>query len=112
VTISDSCGAWVARIFHIYRGSRHRSAKTGDFVKISVRQAAPLSNIQRGFKSKALVIRTRAPSPRRDGSHVMCSDNSLVLLKKRLTPRGKELVGPITYGLRRRKVVASFLGVI
>lgn len=29
-----------------------------------------------------------------------------------MTPRGKELLGPITYGLRRRKFVASFGGVL
>jgi hypothetical protein len=29
-----------------------------------------------------------------------------------MTPRGKELFGPITYGVRRRKFVSSFSGVI
>ena len=36
----------------------------------------------------------------------------MVLLKKRMTPRGKELLGPITYGLKRRKFVSSFGGVV
>ena len=112
VTVSDSCGAWGARIFHIYRGSQHRSASACDFVKVSIRQTSPASSLRKGAKSKALVVRTSAPSRRKDGSHVRFSDNSVVLLKKRLTPRGKELIGPITYGLRRRRVVASFASVV
>jgi large subunit ribosomal protein L14 len=87
-------------------------AKASDFVKIAVRQVAPLSLIKKGFKSKALVIRVLYRSGRRDGSYVRFDNNSVILLKKRLTPRGKELIGPITYGLHRRKVVASFLGVV
>ncbi len=49
---------------------------------------------------------------RADGSYLRLWENAVVLLKKRMTPRGKELVGPVTYGLRRRKFVASFSGVI
>ena len=29
-----------------------------------------------------------------------------------MTPRGREIFGPITYGIRKRKVLASFIGVI
>ena len=110
-TVCDSCGAWSARIFHIYRGFRHKAAFASNFVKISVRQTAPTSVIRRGRKSKALVIRTRFKSNRVDGSYVRFEDNSIILLKKRLTPRGKELIGPLTYGLHRRRVIASFSGI-
>jgi len=112
VLVSDSCGAWVAQIFHIYRGSRHRSARTCDFVKVSTRTVAPMSWITKGFKSKALVVRTRYKSAKPDGSYICSSENSVVFLKKRMTPRGKEIFGPLTYGLHRRKVIASFSGII
>jgi ribosomal protein L14 len=49
---------------------------------------------------------------KQDGSYIRSRKNSVVLLKKRMTPRGKELFGPITYGVRRRKFVSSFSGVI
>lgn len=112
MTISDSCGAWAGRVFQVYRGSGRRLATAHDYVKISVRRASPLSHIKRGYKSRAVVVRVRSASIRADGSHVQLQDNSVVLLKKRLTPRGKELVGPMTFGMRRRKFSASFLGLI
>jgi len=111
VTISDSCGARLGRVFHVYRGSRHPIAKAGDFVKLSVRRVAPLSKIRRGYKSKAVVIRTRAKVQKSDGSHIRFSENSVVLLKKRMTPRGKELVGPVIFGMRRHKFTSTFLGI-
>ena len=112
VTVSDSCGVWNVRIFHIYKGFQHKLALTSDFVKVSVRKTAPTSWLKKGKKSKALVIRTRFRTNKCDGSFVCSSDNSVMLLKKRMTPRGKELLGPITYGLRRRKVNSSFIGII
>ena len=111
VVVGDNCGAWTARVFHIYRGSRHRTGIAADFVKVSIRQASPLSKIKKGYKSKAIIVRVRSMSKRRDGSYVRFEDNNVVLLKKRLTPRGKELHGPITYGFHRRKFTATFLGV-
>lgn len=112
VNVSDKCGVWSAQVFHVYRGSRHRFALTGDFVKVSIRRTRPNNWLRKGKKSKALVIRTRFKSTRVDGSYVCTWENNVILLKKRMTPRGKELLGPITYGLKRRKFVSSFGGVV
>lgn len=112
VNVSDRCGVWEAKIFHIYRGFLHKAARVGDFVKISIRRTRPNNWLKKGKKSKSIVIRTRFRVMKRDGSYLRLWENAIVLLKKRMTPRGKELEGPIVYGLRRRKFVASFSGVI
>jgi ribosomal protein L14 len=49
---------------------------------------------------------------KKDGSYIRTLINSSVLLKKRMTPRGDELFGPILYGFARRKFTASFSGLI
>lgn len=112
VIVADSCGVAKARIFHIYRGSIHRAALVKDFVKISVRKSYSNSKLKKGFKSKAIVIRTKFKSLKLDGSSIFFNKNSIVLLKKRLTPRGKELHGPITFGFKRRKFTGSFPGIV
>jgi ribosomal protein L14 len=110
--VADSCGVAKARVFHIYRGSTHKIALIKDFVKISVRKAYSSSKFKKGFKSKAIVIRTKFKSLKLDGSSIFFNKNSIVLLKKRLTPRGKELYGPINFGFKRRKFSGSFPGVV
>lgn len=54
----------------MYKGSRHRFALAGDFVKVSVRRTRPNNWLRKGKKSKAVVIRTRFRSHRVDGSYV------------------------------------------
>lgn len=55
---------------------------------------------------------TKFKSVKADGSFINLRRNFAVLLKKRMTPRGRELFGPITYGTHRRKFVSSFRGVV
>ena len=112
VSISDRCGVWSARIFCIYKGSKHKFAKVGSFVKVSVRQVRPNNWLAKGKKSKAFIIMTKFKNVKSDGSFIKLRRNYAVLLKKRMTPRGKELFGPITYGTHRRKFISSFRGVV
>ena len=51
VGVSDKCGVWAARIFCIYRGSYHKFANVGDFVKVSIRKTKPQNWIKKGKKS-------------------------------------------------------------
>lgn len=112
VQVSDRCGVWEVKVFHIYKGFRHLIGGVGDFVKVSIRRTRPNNWLKKGKKSKGVIIRTRFKAIKADGSYIRSWDNAVVLLKKRMTPRGKELMGPITYGLRRRKFVSSFGGVL
>ena len=112
VNVSDRCGVWTVKIFCIYKGSKHRFAKVGSFVKISVRKVKPDNWFKKGKKSKAFVIMTKFKNVKADGSFINLKKNFVVLLKKRMTPRGKELFGPITYGTHRKKFVSSFRGVV
>lgn len=118
LNVIDSCGVVIVKTFHIYKGFKHRIGGVGDFIKCSVRQVKSIKKrkmknpLVKGKKSIGIIIRTKFKSLRKDGSYVKTFSNDVVLLKKRMTPRGKELTGPITYGVKRRKFVASFIGVV
>jgi ribosomal protein L14 len=109
---ADKCGVDSVRIFHLYRGFNRKSSYVGDFVKTSVQKTSPNNWIKKKTKLKSIIVRTSFRNFNLDGCSFRFKDNSSILLKKRLTPRGKEVVGPIVRSIRRKKFVASFAGTI
>jgi ribosomal protein L14 len=85
-------------------------ARVGDFVKASAIQVKPENWIKKKSKLKAILVRLKKSSSRKDGSRIQFKKNCTVLLKKRLTPKGKELFGPIDSNIKRKKFVSSFSG--
>ena len=59
-----------------------------------------------------IIIRTKKELPICDGTIIRFNYNSAVLLKKRLTPEGKEIFGPIVRNLKKKKFISSFSGLI
>jgi len=47
-----------------------------------------------------------------DGTAIRFDYNSVVVLKKRLTPEGKEIFGPIVRNFKKKKFLSSFTGLI
>lgn len=108
----DRCGVWSVKIFHIYSGFRHKAGKSGNFIKCSVKKTKPNNQIQHGFKTKGILINSVFKSVKKDGILLCFKLNTLVLLKKRLTPRGRELYGVIPFSIKRKKFCNSFPGII
>lgn len=99
-------------VFHVYRGFRHKIAGRGDFVRVSLKKTRPSNWLKRGKKTRAFIVRVSFRSLRKDSSYIRLLTNDCLLLKKRMTPRGREISGPVLYGIRKKKVLASFIGVI
>jgi large subunit ribosomal protein L14 len=108
----DKCGVWSVRIFHLYKGSFRKISYISDFIKISVKVTQPNNIVKKKTKSKAILVTSKKELVKIDGSYIKFFSNNTVLLKKRLTPRGKTIVGPSSYELRRKKFSSSFLGII
>jgi ribosomal protein L14 len=47
-----------------------------------------------------------------DGSYVKFKYNNIVLLKKRLSAKGKEIIGPGLKNIKRKKFLMSFSNII
>lgn len=109
LTPCDSTGVFLVRIFHIYQ---HTYAAPGSFVKTSVRVTKPKCRIKKKKKIKNFIIRTKCPFLLRDSSNFTMFINSSVLLKKRLSMRGKVIFGPTTYTIKRKKFLKSFIRVL
>ncbi len=105
---SDSCGVIKAKVFHVYKGSKGKLAFVGDFLKTSARLVKPENPIKKKTKTRAFLIRTKFIINRLDGSKISFKKNSIILLKKRLTPRGKSIRGPVLRLIKRKKFISSF----
>ena len=108
----DRCGVKIVKCFHILQGFRHTTAFVGQFLRISSRKVKATSRIRKGKKLKSILIRTYYKNHKKDGSFFSIFSNGCVVLKKRLTPRGKKIRGPISTLIRRRKFTNSSSGKI
>lgn len=109
---ADKCGVLTVNTFHLYKGFSRKFSKFGDFIKVSVRKTKPENFLIKKSKRKALIVRTCKYIPIVDGSCIRFSYNSVVVLKKRLTPEGKEIFGPILRSFKKKKFLSSFSGLI
>lgn len=99
--VADNSGAKVVRCFRILGSTRKRYAHLGEIVIASVQSAEPRKNIKKKDIVHALVIRTKAPIRRRDGSYVRFDENAVVIVDKN-EPIGTRIFGPIPRELKER----------
>ena len=105
---ADSSGVLKSRVFHVYKGSKGRLAFVGDFLKTSSREVKIDNPVKKKSKIKSFLIRTKFNINRKDGSFISFKKNSIILLKKRLSPRGKSIRGPVVRIIKRKKFISSF----
>ena len=109
---SDRCGVWFSRVFHLYGGFKRKVSTISNFTKISVRSTKPNNWLKKKTKLRSIILKTRKETNKLDGSFIKFKFNNNVLLKKRLTPKGKELYGPGLFKLRRKRFLSSFVKIV
>jgi len=105
VTVADNSGAKVARIFKVLGGSKRRYAYIGDTVVIAVQSAEPRKAVKKKDVFKAIVVRTKKPFRRIDGSYVSFDDNAVAIIEKQgkeMGPKGNRIFGPVPRELIER----------
>ena len=100
--VADNTGARAVRCFKVLGGSRHTYAGVGDVVVGSVIKVISGSDVQRGEVVRGVIVRTKAPVRREDGSYVRFDRNAIVLLQPDGNPRGTRIFGAIPRELRSR----------
>lgn len=108
----DKCGVWWVNVFHIYKGFNKKIGKSGSFVKVSVRNTRPNNWVVKKTKLNSIIMLVRKEIRLNDNSNLKFKYNNCILLKKRLTPKGKEIIGPGLKIIKRKKFLASFSGVL
>ena len=106
--VADNTGARTVMCIRILGGSHRRYAGVGDIIIGSVKKAAPGSEVKQGTVVKGVVVRTKQPIRRDDGSYVRFDRNAMVLLDAENNPKGTRIFGAVARELR----VKNFMKII
>ncbi len=99
--VADNTGAKIIRVFKVLGGTRKRYARLGDVVVASVQTAEPRKLLKKKEIVRAVIVRSRAPYRRKDGSYIRFDDNAAVIVDN-FEPKGARIFGPVARELRDR----------
>ena len=97
--VADNSGAKRVKCFRVL-GQRKRYAHVGDLIKVAVQEAQPHASIKKGQVCTAVVVRTKKPICRQDGSYLRFDNNAVVIIDAKLSPVGTRIFGPVARELR------------
>jgi len=101
--IADNTGAKSALCIRVLGGSGRRYAGVGDVIVATVKEAIPNAGVKKGEVVKAVIVRTRKETRRKDGTYIRFDDNAAVLINPAGEPRGTRIFGPVGRELREKK---------
>ena len=98
--VADNTGAKELMCIRCLGGSYRKTSNIGDVIVASVKSATPGGVVKKGDVVKAVVVRTKNPIRRADGSYVRFDENAAVIIKDDKTPKGTRIFGPVARELR------------
>ena len=98
--VADNTGAKELMCIRCLGGSHRKFAGVGDVIIASVKSAIPTGVVKKGDVVKAVIVRTKKPIRRADGSYVRFDENAAVIIRDDGTPKGTRIFGPIARELR------------
>jgi large subunit ribosomal protein L14 len=101
VDVADNTGARRASVIGVL-GRHTLIARIGDVIKANVKEADADGTVKKGAVVDAVVVRTRFPIRRTDGSVLRFDRNAIVIIDKQLNPIGTRIFGPVARELRER----------
>ena len=91
--VADNTGAKELMCIRCLGGSYRKYAGVGD---------TPGGVVKKGDVVKAVVVRTKKPIRRADGSYLRFDENAAVIIKEDGTPKGTRIFGPVARELREK----------
>ena len=98
--VADNTGAKELMCIRCLGGSHRKFAGVGDVIVASVKSAIPNGVVKKGDVVKAVIVRTKKPIRRADGSYVRFDENAAVIIRDKKNPKGTRIFGPIARELR------------
>lgn len=99
--VADNTGARMATMIGVI-GKATPSAGVGDIITCNVKEASAGGAVKKGEVVRAVVVRTRHPIRREDGSYLRFDNNAIVIIDKDKNPRGTRIFGPVARELREQ----------
>ncbi len=108
IEVADNSGAKIVMVIGVLGGSTARGRYTrravgvGDRVVCTVKKALPNSEVKTGDIVRAVIVRTKYPTRRKDGSYVRFDSNACVLIGDDMNPKGTRIFGAVARELREK----------
>lgn len=103
LAVADNTGAKEIMCIQVLGGSLRRYGRVGDVIVAAVKEASPGGVVKKGDVVRAVIVRTRRPVRRADGTVIRFDDNAAVILRDEHEPRGTRIFGPVARELRERE---------
>ena len=100
VFVADNTGAKSAEMIRRL-GQNKKTASVGDIVVCNVESSTDAS-VKKGEVVRAVVVRTKAPIRRGDGSYLRFDNNAVVIINNDGNPKGTRIFGPVARELRAK----------
>jgi large subunit ribosomal protein L14 len=100
--VADNTGARSLRCIRVLGGSNRRYARVGDVIVGTVKVASPQGAVKKGEVVKAVVVRTKKPFGRNDGTSIAFDENAAVIIDAANNPRGRGSSAPSRASCGRR----------
>ena len=98
--VADNTGAREILCIRVRGGSKRGYARVGDVIVGAVKQATPNGSVKKGEVVTAVVVRTKKPFGRDDGTYIGFDENAAVIIDAQGAPRGTRIFGPVARELR------------
>jgi large subunit ribosomal protein L14 len=102
LVVADNTGAKEVMCIKVLGGTRRRFASIGDVIICSVKSVIPGSEVKKKAIVRAVIVRTKQPCRRADGSYIRFDSNAVVLVDKDSNPRGTRIFGAVARELREK----------
>ncbi len=101
--VADNTGARKASMIGVLFQKGKPIALIGDVINVNIKEAYPNAAVKKGEVAKAVIVRTRHPIKRKDGTVLRFDRNAVVIIDEKFNPRGTRVFGPVARELRDKK---------
>ncbi|MGE0269039.1 MAG: 50S ribosomal protein L14 [Candidatus Omnitrophota bacterium] len=98
--VADNSGARKASMIGVLNAKGRLCAHIGDIIRVNIKESAPEAAVKKGTKAKAIIVRTKSPIKRNDGTYVRFDTNAVVIIDDAGNPKGTRVFGPVARELR------------
>ena len=108
--VADNSGVKKVQCIKILGGTNRRYASVGDIIVVAVKDSQPAYGLKDSVGKKvhskavlkAVVVRTKKPVRRKDGTYIKFDDNAVAIIDAKGEPRGSRIFGPVARELREK----------
>lgn len=100
LNVADNSGARKASMISVLHSKGRRCGRVGDIIRVNIKESAPDAAVKKGTMAKAIIVRTKSPIRRADGTYVRFDTNAVVIIDDAGNPKGTRVFGPVARELR------------